>query len=261
VQKKRFLSLNVLLVGIATAVTMTAAEAGAQFSADMLQHGPEGQSVTGKMAVGDGRIRTEMVHQGQLVVRITDENRGVEWILFPEQKRYMERRLPGTDGKAPVKPSAEDPCANMPGLTCKKAGEEEVSGRTAVVWEIIAYRQGKAMKGMQWIDVERGASFILRQELPTGQKMERTLLGQDVLDERQTEKWRIEMTRPDGQTISTLEWYDPELDIAIKQELPGGGSNELSNIRVGPQPDHLFGIPAGYERMAAPQMPGQPPRR
>jgi len=36
--------------------------------------------------------------------------------------------------------------------------------------------------------------------------------------------------------------------------------SELKNIRVGKQPDELFNIPAGYERMTAPQgRPGGPP--
>jgi hypothetical protein len=79
---------------------------------------------------------------------------------------------------------------------------------------------------------------------------------------RQTEKWEIAMTGPDGQTVSTFEWYDPELEIAIKQEFPGGMVSEMTNIRVGPQPDQLFGIPAGYERISMPQgQPGQPPER
>ena len=42
-------------------------------------------------------------------------------------------------------------------------------------------------------------------------------------------------------------------DLAVRQEFPGGMFSELTNIRVGKQPDELFNIPAGYERMTAPQ--------
>lgn len=255
-------TLSALMLGLAATAAMTASVAGPQFSADMMRRGAGGQSIAEKLIVGDGRMRTEIVHQGQQIIRISDENRGVEWVLFPEQRRYTEQRLAPPDGKPPAKPSVDDPCAGMPGLTCRKTGEERIAGRTAVVWEIVVEREGKVMKGTQWVDKERGLSFMLRQELPTGQKMERSFLGQEDLGGRQTEKWKIDMIRPDGQAVSTFEWYDPELELAIKQEFPDGMVSELSNIRVGAQPDQFFGIPAGYERMAIPQgMSGQSPRR
>jgi hypothetical protein len=236
--------------------------AGVQFSADTLQRGPDGQTMEGKLVVGDGRVRTEMSHQGQQVVRISDEGRGIEWIVFPERKSYMESRRAAPGGAQPAEPTADDPCAGMPGLTCNKLGEETIDGRAAAVWEIVVTQQGKPMKGTQWIDKERGPSFMLRQELPTGEKMTRSLVGQETVNGRETEKWKIEMTRPDGQTVSTFEWYDPELEMAIKQEFPGGMVSELTNIRVGPQPDQLFGIPAGYERMSMPPGgSGQPAER
>jgi hypothetical protein len=247
--------------GIAAVAVSGVSSAAPEFSADMVQKGPQGQTTTGKMAIGDGRIRTEMTHQGQAVVRITDEERGMEWVLFPERKSYMENRFPDAGGAASAKPSADDPCAGMPGAVCTKTGEETIEGRTAVVWEIVVNRQGKTMKGIQWIDKERGPAFMLRQELPTGEKMTRSLVGSETLAGRDTEKWKIELTRPDGQTVSTFEWYDPELEIAIKQEFPGGMVSELKNIRVGPQPDELFGVPAGYERMSTPPgMPGRKPQ-
>lgn len=256
------LTLCSLPIGLAAIVAASPAVAAPEFSADMVQSGADGQASVGKMAVGDRRMRTEMVHQGQKVIRITDEKRGVEWILFPERKNYLERQLTAPGGQPPARPSADDPCAGMPNLTCTKIREEPVAGRTAVVWEIVAKQQGKEMKGTQWIDKERGPSFMLRQELPTDQTMERSLVGSDTVGGRQTEQWKISMTRPDGETMSTVEWYDPELEIAIKQEFPGGMVSEISNIRVGQQPDHLFAIPAGYERISTPQgMPEQPPQQ
>lgn len=260
---KRIWSSTLCSIGFGlSAVLFSAASAAAtQFSADMIQRGPEGQTTTGKMAVGDGRIRTEMTHQGQNIVRITDEERGVEWVLFPERKSYMENRLVGPGGERPAEPSADDPCAGMAGVVCTKTGEESVEGRTAAVWEVVVDRQGKTMKATQWIDKERGPAFMLRQELPSGEKMKRSSEGTESLAGRETEKWKIELTRPDGQTVSTFEWYDPELEIAIKQEFPGGMVSEMTNIRVGPQPDELFGVPAGYERMSMPSgMPGPQPQ-
>ena len=46
------------------------------------------------MFVGDGRTRMEMSQKGREVVRISDQKRGMEWILFPADKNYLERGAP-----------------------------------------------------------------------------------------------------------------------------------------------------------------------
>ncbi|MEA3276326.1 MAG: hypothetical protein U9Q81_13755 [Pseudomonadota bacterium] len=264
--RSRFSTWCSVAVGLLTALSLRAEPAGQEFSAEMVQRGPKGQLSSGKMYVGGKRVRSEMKHQGQEVIRITDENRKVEWILFPEQQKYMERQLSGPGGKlSGAKPSAEaDPCAGMPDVTCRKLGEETVAGRPAVKWEMVASVQGQSMKSTQWIDKERGVP--LRQEMPNGQTTELKLVGTETLDGREVEKWEVVATQPDKPAIKTFQWYDPELELAVRQEFPGGFVSELTNLRVGEQPDHLFSIPAGYERITAPTgMPGQsqgaPPER
>jgi hypothetical protein len=66
----------------------------------------------------------------------------------------------------------------------------------------------------------------------------------------------MKTTRSDGQSMKSTQWYDPELQIAIREELPGGYFRELRSIQLGPQPDHLFSVPDGY-RLVQPQQ--QPP--
>jgi outer membrane lipoprotein-sorting protein len=258
-RKKWSSSLASLVLAVIGVGSAEAELAGQEFSAEMVQRGPEGQMSSGKMYVGDGRMRSEMVHQGQQVVRITDETRGVEWVLFPEQKKYMERQLASSAGPQPgmMQSASEDPCAGAPGLTCRKLGEETVSGRTAVKWEIVAAHQGQTVKTTQWIDKERGVP--LRQELPNDQTTELKLVGEETLNGRPVEKWEMVATTPNQQPIRTFQWFDPELKLAVRQEFPGGFVSELNELNVGKQPDHLFTIPAGYERLSAPQgMPGGP---
>jgi len=226
----------------------------------MVQHGPQGEAPSGKMYVGDERVRTEMSHQGQQVIRVTDEKRGVEWILLPDQKQYMESKLGGPGGQRPgAKPSPDqDPCGGMPGVTCRKLGEEEIGGRTAVKWEMVASQQGQTMKSTQWIDKDRGVP--LRQEMPNGQVTELKLVAEEDLDGRKVEKWEMVATMPDQPETRSFQWFDPELDLAVKQEFPGGMVSELTNIRVGKQPDELFNIPAGYERVdPSKELPGENP--
>jgi hypothetical protein len=171
----------------------------------------------------------------------------------------MERKLVGPGGQSPgaMPAAADNPCGGMPGLSCRKVGEEEVGGRMAVKWEIEASHQGQTMKSTQWIDKARGVP--LRQEMPNGQTTELKFVGEEDLNGRKVEKWEMVATMPDKPETSSFQWYDPELDLAVRQEFPGGVVSELTNIRVGEQPDELFNIPAGYERMVAPAAPTEMP--
>jgi hypothetical protein len=146
----------------------------------------------------------------------------------------------------------------MPGVSCKKLGEETVDGRTAVKWEMESTHRGKIMTSTQWIDKERGVP--LRQEFPNGWKMELKYVGPDTVEGRKVEKWEMVTTMPNQSPIRAYQWYDQELNLVVRQEFPGSFTSEVKNIRIGKQPDHLFGIPAGYERASAPQemMRGQP---
>jgi hypothetical protein len=246
------------LTGIALASVLAATAhaeiAGVQFSADMMSSGPDGQVAAGKMFVGEGRMRMEMSQQGREIIRISDQNRGMEWILFPDQQTYLEQGgAPGAGEPMPARPpSAEtNPCGDMPGLTCRRVGEESVGGRAAVKWEMEVTHEGQTMRGAQWIDAERG--LPLKHEMPNGETMELKLVGNETIDGRQVEKWEMTTTAPDQQPVRTSQWYDPQLKLSVREEFPGGFVRELKSIRIGDQPDHLFSVPAGYTRMEMPQ--------
>lgn len=253
IRRRNMFGLSFLgAVLLALAALPALAEVGdAELSAEMVQRGPKGQVSSGTLYVGDQRVRTEMQHQGRKIIRISDQKRGVEWVLFPDQQQYMERKLEGAAAPLPGgKPGADNPCAGMPGVECRKVGEESIAGRPAAKWEMIATHQGQTMKSTQWIDKERGVP--LRQELPNGQITELHRVGTETLDGREVEKWEVVTTAPGRPETRTYQWYDPQLGMAVRQEFPGGFVSELNNIRVGKQPDHLFTIPAGYERISAP---------
>jgi hypothetical protein len=242
------------LLAAVMAGSVQADGAGVQFSADMVRHGPDGQSTTGKMFVGDRRTRMEMTQKGREVVRISNQPRGMEWVLFPADKSYLERAAPAGTAAAPAAPSAEtDPCAGVQGLTCRRVGKEDVNGRPAVKWEMTATDQGKTLTGAQWLDVERG--LPLKHLMPNGQAMELKLVGTEQLDGRAVEKWEVTSTAPNQPPVTAAQWYDPELKQAVREEFPGGYVSELKNIKVGPQPDDLFAPPAGYTLKPMPTPP------
>ncbi|MGQ9658546.1 MAG: hypothetical protein ACUVQI_00315 [Thermochromatium sp.] len=239
-----------ILGGLLVTGAARAEFAGVQFSADMVSRSPDGQISTGKMYVGANRMRVELSHQGQRMIRIHDQNRQVEWMLLPDRLVYMEHPVPmvGTAPGTMPAPSAEtNPCQGITGLSCRRVGEEDVAGRRAVKWEMTMTHEGQTLIGAQWLDVERG--LPLKYQMPNGQAMELRLLGKDSIAGRAVEKWEMTTTVPNQQPVQSLQWYDPELKLAVREEFPGGFVRELTNIQVGPQPDELFTIPPGYSKM------------
>jgi hypothetical protein len=180
-------------------------------------------------------------------------------MLDPEQKSYMVRKagpgelMPG--GGAAAKD--DDPCAGMQNLACHRVGIESVNGRPAVQWELENTAQGQSGKMIIWLDQER--HIPIRQTLPDGVTMEMALVGKETLNGRTTEKWETKVTRPGGQSSVAYQWFDPELNMNIREEQPGGFVSEFRNIRIGKQPADLFTVPPGYKMMSMPQdsVPGQ----
>lgn len=244
-----------LLAGVVTAVPVYAGFGTVEFSAEMRQSGPQGDSVS-KMYVGKDRMRMEMEQGGQKIVRIVDNDKQVEWILYPDQQSYMERKMPG--GEAGGKSEDTNPCGAMPGATCENLGTETISGRPAVKWKVTFSHQGKVFQSTEWMDSERNVP--LRSERGDGSRSEMTLVGQEQLGGRTVEKWEMKSSFPGKAPETSYQWFDPTLDLAVREEFPGGFVREMVNIRVGQQPDELFVVPPGYKQISIPG-PGQQPAR
>ncbi|MEI6413305.1 MAG: hypothetical protein WCP34_03455 [Pseudomonadota bacterium] len=145
----------------------------------------------------------------------------------------------------------KDPCVGLSGATCKRLGEELVSDRKAIKWEIQIPVQGKTVTAYEWLDVERGTS--LRRESSRGDKMEMRFLGTEKLNGRTVEKWEVTALRPEQPVIKMLQWIDPILKFSVKQELSGGIVTEIKNLQEGPQSASLFAVPTGYVKVPLPQ--------
>ena len=219
-----------------------------EYSADFYQK-MQGNESSGRIYMGKGRMRSEMSQRGQKVIQIVDTNKKLGWMIMPAQKSYMEQQL--SSGASPMSGQSQkgdsNPCMGMPGTQCKKIGEEKISGRTTVKWDITLNRQGKTQKGTQWIDKERG--IPLKEIYPNGQQLERKMVGREKLSGREVEKWVMSMQGDKEGSQNIYSWYDPQLNIALREEMPGGVVREMRNIKIGPQDPKLFTVPAGYKKV------------
>ncbi|MES9936902.1 MAG: hypothetical protein ABW153_10690 [Sedimenticola sp.] len=247
--------LPLLLIGVHAGQVSVAAPSTVQFSADTYQKGQNGQESMGKIYVGDGMMRTEMQQSGQQVIQIMDTKRQAAWVLYPAHRSYMEM----SGGSMPANQSsgaAANPCQGLAGAQCRKLGQESVSGRAATKWEVNLTQQGKSYQSYQWLDNERG--LVLRQE-SSGGRSELKLLGMEKLEGRTVEKWEMNFSQGKQPAQRSYRWFDPELNLAVREEFPGGFVREMKNIRVAPQDPSLFTLPAGYKKITPQQ--GRPARR
>ncbi|MGB7933928.1 MAG: DUF4412 domain-containing protein [Gammaproteobacteria bacterium] len=220
---------------------------------------PQQESRQGRMYIGNDQVRTDINVGDKTMIQIIDIRQQTAYILDPGQKTYMERKAgPGELNPGAGDPGKDsDPCAGMQNLACSRVGVESVNGRPAEKWELENTASGQSGKMVIWLDQER--HIPVRQILPDGATMEMRLVGSETLNGRKVEKWEIKSTRPGGQSSIAYQWFDPELNMNIREEQPGGFVSELRNIRIGKQPADLFTVPTGYTMMSMPKggVPGQ----
>jgi hypothetical protein len=215
-----------------------------EFSADAIQRSPQSDPVTAHMYVGKAGVRKEYTVNDQLLVEIFDYANSRAVLLNEKLKQYMEQNAP-SKGVGDWSKTSANPCEGVQDATCRKMGREKLQGRVADKWEMTVDQSGEKVQAFYWLDVER--KMPLKQSFPDGTVSEMHFLGRESVNGRKAEKWEMVTTRKDGETMRSYQWYDPELNIAIREELPGGFTRELTNIKVGPQPGNLFTIPANYE--------------
>lgn len=240
--------LLVLVAGL-WAATGWSADA-VQFSADMYKKGPQGEEFA-RIYVGDQQTRSEMTQNDRKLILIVDTKNQVSRLIDPANRSYMEQR-----GNMPPPDSGKDegevnPCRGIQGAQCRRLGEEDVAGRPAIKWDMTSQQQGKIIQSTLWIDTERDT--ILRQTTSTGRSMEIELMGKETLGGRPVEKWKVSISQSGGSAQESYRWYDPQLNLDIREELPGGYIRELRNIKLGKQDPGLFKVPAGFKKVTPEQ--------
>lgn len=236
--------LCLLLANVAVAQS-----AGKPFSAMAVQLTPQGVVQT-RIAITHDAIRNEYQQDGEMLIEIIFPQQNKRILLFPQQKVFMEQYAPAFPDRRVT--SDNSPCEKLPATLCRKLGDEDVNGIATEKWEFSHVEGGRPIHTLRWIDPVR--QLPLREFFADGSVVEMALLGEENINQRDAEKWRMQVMGAKGQRSQFLQWYDPELKLVIREEHPDGYVRELRDIKVGELNPDLFTVPKAYQRQA------QPPR-
>ena len=234
-----FIGIFLLLTG-----AVAAFEVAVEFSAEAVQRAPMSPEYHAKMYVSKDAVRTESTINDIAVVEIVNIKEQNRILFVSKEKIYMQQQRPSVDT---TKDISKSPCAKLPGTTCKKLGSETLNDRRTEKWEFSVERNGQPLRSLHWIDIEN--RMPIREFYPDGTVTEMTMQGKEDIQGRKTEKWAMTIMHSDGQSRTSMQWYDPELKIAIREEMEGGFIRELRNIKTGKQDRQLFYVPAGYTQV------------
>lgn len=136
----KFLSCGVLAIFLAGGTAFAA-----EFSADMVMKGPDGQGMSGKVFVKGQKIRQEMDQDGEKMITILRPDRKLSWVIMPDEKVYMEMKM---------RESSEDPtlAEKADPAKVKRLGKETVNG--FVCEKIQVTDKGTVVT--QWLSTELG---------------------------------------------------------------------------------------------------------
>lgn len=246
-----FIRTGLFVAGCFLSFSANAFDIAQEFSAEAVQSIPGRPSMNVKMYISKKAVRTESTMNGNTMVEIVYSKEKRRVLLNKFRKTYVEQKAQSSN-TLKTKKTSSSPCNGIVSATCKKLGKEKIAGRDAVKWEMTVQRNGQSFKSLHWLDKKR--HMPLREQFHDGTVSTMTLSGKEKINGRNTEKWKLQGTRPDGQFIESQQWYDPKLKMVIRETLPGGYVRELRNIKVAKQNKSLFKIPSDYKKEGKPEM-------
>ncbi len=222
------------------------------YAADAVYRTPEGTESTGRVVKSGPDMRLEFTEAGRAVVQIIRRAEGRMYVLDPASRSYFT--VQGEPDPQAGTAAYEAPCdPNVTAMTCRFLGNEVTSGITAELWEIGQPGDPAQVSRILWDGARHRA---LRQEYPDGTVMALAFQAMVQIEGRSVEHWVITVNVPGQGPLSGAWYYDPELRVELREELPTGEVRSLRNIVVGAVDPAAFSVPTGWTEITAPQPPG-----
>jgi hypothetical protein len=87
-------------------------------------------------------------------------------------------------------------------------------------------------------------------------EIERKLVGSETINGHPAIKYLVTY-KEDGETAKVYQWMATDINFPVKTaDVNGRWVQEYRNVKIGPQPEVLFELPSGYQKMQIPAMPG-----
>jgi len=170
-------------MSFAAAGLVGAGEPSASFTAQYKSEnvrslGGETETLTGKIWVSEGRVRSETLDEGHVMAIIFDPAKHNTFMLVPDQgfyqnvsKRFYEDinkprpriinydLIPGGPADILIY-DVQNPCAHQEGIVCMRTGSDTVAGRSCDTWQ---FTDGDGTKWTECIDA--GLAIVIKREL------------------------------------------------------------------------------------------------
>lgn len=240
---RRVLASLTVVLFTASPLYSQSSDIGETYSATAI-HGIPGQpETTGTVLKSGQNMRLEFEQNGQEVIQILLPQQGVMYILEPQSQTYLELKgqaVPATAGSGSAAPCTEQ--SNL--ALCQQVGTDTVSGIQVERWVIADQPQAKPLS-ILWDPTRRQA---LRQDYPDGSSTVMSFKSMENLNGRSVEYWIIQTRAPERETLTGGWWFDPELRVVVREELPSGETRRLENIVVGAVDPAAFQVPGGWTK-------------
>jgi hypothetical protein len=134
-------------------------------------------------------------------------------------------------------------------------------------WRLDFTREGREIihisrgdKKITWMLIPKDMVYVelplFSETIPWADKMpgevERRSLGEEAINDHPCLKYQVKLSNGES-TQEFILWISKELKVPVKTASPDGKfGTELKNIQIGPQPDQLFELPAGFKQISPP---------
>lgn len=139
-------------------------------------------------------------------------------------------------------------------FTNQKKSRIEIAGTITIgrIDKGVAWVLMPAQKAYMEVPLERSSMIVSSGKLPS--EIERKFLGKEIIDGKEVEKYQITY-ETNGKKDAIFSWIIPRTGIPVKTRAADGSWQvEYKNIKIGPQPESIFEIPVGYQRMSMPSL-------
>ncbi len=243
-------TLTGLLVGVLSLLGAgTATAEPVEFTADAVISMPQRGIQSGTLYVGAKGVRMDSLHQGRQVIEVRLPKEGIARVLFPEDKTYLEMKIPAGAGVT-IGPQTE-PCVASEKIACEKQEAEKTGNADVELWHVTPEGAPKPIK--IWWDAKR--KLPVRQAFPDGRVIQSIFQNTEFFGDRNVERWEVLFRAPHGRFMNGQVLFDPEYGLTVYESMPGGLVRELRNVRLGAPDAALFGVPEGYKEIKRPQQP------